>query len=251
MTKKRKRLVVWLTFQSGLKIVFSAILVALLVMIYAYKLPATETWTEWTQPLAGKTIALDAGHGGPDGGASSKSGVIEKDINLIISLYVRDYLQQAGAIVVMTREMDKDLANPDTKGYSKRKTEDLLKRAEFVIQKKADLFLSIHLNSVPSPKWRGAQAFYYPNNQDNYRLASLIQEEIKRNMENTDRVAKQEESVYLLKTLKMPSTLIELGFLSNPDEARMLADDKYQKKLAASIYQGILRYYAGEKVSTS
>lgn len=70
-------------------------------------------------------------------------------------------------------------------------------------------------------------------------------------MENTDRVAKQEESVYLLKTLKMPSTLIELGFLSNPDEARMLADDKYQKKLAASIYQGILRYYAGEKVSTS
>lgn len=140
MPKKRKRLVVWLTFQSGLKIVFSAILVALLVMIYAYKLPATETWTEWTQPLAGKTIALDAGHGGPDGGASSKSGVIEKDINLIISLYVRDYLQQAGAIVVMTREMDKDLANPDTKGYSKRKTEDLLKRAEFVIQKKRICF---------------------------------------------------------------------------------------------------------------
>ncbi|NEW09628.1 N-acetylmuramoyl-L-alanine amidase CwlD [Paenibacillus sp. SYP-B3998] len=251
MRKRKKRLVVWLTFHSSLKLVLSALLVALVVFIYSYELPASKTWSDWTLPLSGKTIVLDAGHGGPDGGASSKEGVTEKEINLAITLQLRDYLQQAGALVVMTRETDKDLANSGTKGYSKRKTEDLHNRADLTNEKNADLFLSVHLNSIPSQKWRGAQTFYYANNPNNSNLASLIQYELKRNLENTDRVAKPaDKTVYLLKTLKMPSALVEVGFLSNPEEARLLANDKYQKKVAASIYQGILRYYAGEKVGS-
>ncbi|MBD0384586.1 N-acetylmuramoyl-L-alanine amidase CwlD [Paenibacillus sedimenti] len=251
MRKRKKRLIVWLTFQSSLKLVLSALLVALVVFIYTYELPASKTWSDWTLPLSGKTIALDAGHGGPDGGASSKEGVIEKDINLAITLQLRDYLQQAGAIVVMTRETDTDLAGSGTKGYSKRKTEDLHNRAEITNNKKADMFLSVHLNSIPSQKWRGAQTFYYPNNPNNPTLAALIQNELKKNLENTDRAAKEaDKSVYLLKTLTIPSALVEVGFLSNPDEARLLASEKYQKKVAASIYQGVLRYYSGEKVGS-
>ncbi|NOV00560.1 N-acetylmuramoyl-L-alanine amidase CwlD [Paenibacillus planticolens] len=251
MRKRKKRLVVWLTFHSSLKLALSALLVALVVFIYAYELPATKTWSDWTLPLSGKTIALDAGHGGPDGGASSKEGVIEKDINLAITLQLRDYLQQAGALVVMTRETDTDLADAGTKGYSKRKTEDLHNRADMINDKKADMFLSVHLNSIPSPKWKGAQTFYYTNNPNNPNLAALIQLELKRNLENTDRVAKPaDKTVYLLKTLKIPSALVEVGFLSNPEEARLLADEKYQKKVAASIYQGVLRFYAGEKVGS-
>ncbi|MFD0694257.1 N-acetylmuramoyl-L-alanine amidase CwlD [Paenibacillus sp. GCM10027628] len=251
MRKRKKRLIVWLTFHSSLKLALSALLLALVVFIYTYELPATKTWSEWTLPLSGKTIALDAGHGGPDGGASSKEGVIEKDINLAITLQLRDYLQQAGAIVVMTRETDTDLAAPGTKGYSKRKTEDLHNRADITNDKKADMFLSVHLNSIPSQKWRGAQTFYYPNNPNNPTLAALIQNELKKNLENTDRVAKQaDKSVYLLKTLTIPSVLVEVGFLSNPDEARLLASEKYQKMVAASIYQGVLRYYSGEKVGS-
>ncbi|WP_028552483.1 N-acetylmuramoyl-L-alanine amidase CwlD [Paenibacillus sp. UNC451MF] len=248
MFKRRKRVVVWLTMHSSLKLVMSFLLVVLMLFMFTYELPATKTWTYWTMPLSGKKIALDPGHGGPDGGAESKDGIIEKDINLAITMHLRDYLQEAGAMVVMTRENDQDLAEPSTKGYSRRKTEDLLARAQFITQQKADLFVSIHLNSIPSEKWSGAQTFYYPNHQDNGVLAALIQDEVKKNLKNTDRVAKPVDNVYLLKTLKIPSALVEVGFLSNPNEAQMLKSPEYQKKVAASVYQGILRYYSGEKV---
>ncbi|MCP3775416.1 N-acetylmuramoyl-L-alanine amidase CwlD [Paenibacillus sp. MZ04-78.2] len=251
MFGKRKRVVVWLTMHSGIKIVMSALLVALMLFMFTYELPSTKTWTYWTMPLSGKIIALDAGHGGPDGGARSKDGLEEKDVNLAIALHLRDYLQQSGALVVMTREDDRDLASAETKGYSKRKTEDLLKRAEFVTKQKSNLFVSIHLNSIPSPRWSGAQTFFYPNHADNSTLAALIQEEMKRNLKNTDRVAKQaDKEIYLLKALTIPSALIEVGFLSNPGEAQLLRDSSYQKKIATSIYQGILRYYSGEKVGS-
>ncbi|GMX60218.1 N-acetylmuramoyl-L-alanine amidase CwlD [Paenibacillus elgii] len=251
MFGKRKRVVVWLTMHSGIKIVMSALLVALMLFMFTYELPSTKTWTYWTMPLSGKIIALDAGHGGPDGGARSKDGLEEKDVNLAIALHLRDYLQQSGALVVMTREDDRDLASPETKGYSKRKTEDLLKRAEFVTKQKSNLFVSIHLNSIPSPRWSGAQTFFYPNHADNSTLATLIQEEIKRNLKNTDRVAKQaDKEIYLLKAMTIPSALVEVGFLSNPGEAQLLRDPSYQKKIATSIYQGILRYYSGEKVGS-
>ncbi|NEN81540.1 N-acetylmuramoyl-L-alanine amidase CwlD [Paenibacillus elgii] len=251
MFGKRKRVVVWLTMHSGIKIVMSALLVALMLFMFTYELPSTKTWTYWTMPLSGKIIALDAGHGGPDGGARSKDGLEEKDVNLAIALHLRDYLQQSGALVVMTREDDRDLASPSTKGYSKRKTEDLLKRAEFVSKQKSNLFVSIHLNSIPSPRWSGAQTFFYPNHADNATLATLIQEEMKRNLKNTDRVAKQaDKEIYLLKAMTIPSALVEVGFLSNPGEAQLLRDPTYQKKIATSIYQGILRYYSGEKVGS-
>lgn len=251
MRRRRSRFVVWLSPQGGLKLAMSALLVALMLVVYTYELPSTKTWTEWTMPLSGRTIVLDAGHGGPDGGASSRNGVIEKDVNLAITLYLRDYLQQAGAIVVMTREQDKDLADIDTRGLSRRKTEDLTRRSDVVAKNNADLFLSVHLNAIPSPKWRGAQTFYYTNHPSNSTLAALIQDEIKKNMQNTDRVAKRlDANNYLLKTATMPAALVEVGFLSNPDEARLLADPAYQKKIAACIYQGALRFFSGEKVGS-
>ncbi|CAG7647305.1 Germination-specific N-acetylmuramoyl-L-alanine amidase [Paenibacillus solanacearum] len=252
MFGRKKRVIVWLTMHGGLKIAMSALLVLLMLFMFTYELPATKTWTYWTMPLSGKIIALDAGHGGPDGGAQSKDGVSEKDINLAITKFLRDYLQQSGALVVMTREDDRDLADPSTKGYSRRKTEDLHKRAEFISQQKSDLFVSIHLNSIPSAKWSGAQTFFYPaNHKDNQTLATLIQEEIKKNLKNTDRIAKQaDKEIYVLKMLNIPSALVEVGFLSNPAEAKQLGDPNYQKKVAASIYQGILRYYSGEKVGS-
>ncbi|MEX2460013.1 MAG: N-acetylmuramoyl-L-alanine amidase CwlD [Paenibacillaceae bacterium] len=250
MHKIRKRVIVWMTFQGGLKIVLSLWLALMIIFILTYELPATKTWTYWTMPLSGKVIALDAGHGGVDGGAKSKDGLVEKNINLGITLYLRDYLQQAGAVVVMTREEDKDLADDHTKGYSRRKTEDLIQRVQFVNQYKSDLFVSVHLNSIPSSRYSGAQTFYSLSNSDNPILATLIQNELKDNLLNTERVAKSAKTLYLLKSLKMPSALVEVGFLSNPEEAKLMADQTYQQKIAASIYQGILRYCSGEKVGS-
>ncbi|PYI50105.1 N-acetylmuramoyl-L-alanine amidase CwlD [Paenibacillus flagellatus] len=242
MRKRRARVVVWLNTNGMLKLLLSTAMVLLMIFLFTYELPTTRTWTYWTMPLSGKVIAIDAGHGGPDGGAVSSGGLVEKEVNLAISLYLRDYLQQSGAVVVMTREEDTDLAAEGTKGYSKRKTEDLLKRVDLIRSKKADMLVSIHLNSIPSPKWNGAQTFYFPTNAEGKKLAESIQGEIRANLNNTDRVPKTEDTFYLLKALDIPATLVEVGFLSNPQEARLMADAGYQKKVAESIYRGILRY---------
>lgn len=242
MRKRRARVVVWLNTNGMLKLLLSTAMVLLMIFLFTYELPTTRTWTYWTMPLSGKVIAIDAGHGGPDGGAVSSGGLVEKEVNLAISLYLRDYLQQSGAVVVMTREEDTDLAAEGTKGYSKRKTEDLLKRVDLIRSKKADMLVSIHLNSIPSPKWSGAQTFYFPTNAEGKKLAESIQGEIRANLNNTDRVPKTEDTFYLLKALDIPATLVEVGFLSNPQEARLMADAGYQKKVAESIYRGILRY---------
>lgn len=248
----RKRFVIWLNANGILKITLSSFLVILVLFIFSYELPATKTWTYWTMPLSGKVIALDAGHGGPDGGAeSADGGIIEKDINLAICMYLRDYLQQAGAVVVMTREDDTDLAKQSTKGFSRRKTEDLLTRVEMIQKNKADMLVSVHLNSISSAKWSGAQTFYQSKNQEGRSLATFIQEELRNSLQNTDRQPLPRDSFYLLKVLKIPSSLVEVGFLSNPEEARMMANATYQKKLAEAIYRGILRYSSGEKLKTS
>ncbi|KAF0993565.1 N-acetylmuramoyl-L-alanine amidase CwlD [Geobacillus sp. TFV-3] len=199
----------------------------------------------WNLPLSGRIIVLDPGHGGPDGGAVGGE-VVEKDIALNVAKKLRDYLQQQGALVLMTRETDRDLASPSTRGYSRRKTEDLLERTAFVNRSNADLFISIHLNAIPSPRWRGAQTFYYGSFIENERLAKFIQEELRRNLENTHRLAKMIDTVYLLKHANIPGALVEVGFLSNPDERELLASDGYQTKLAASIYKGVLRYFSNE-----
>ncbi|WP_029761782.1 N-acetylmuramoyl-L-alanine amidase CwlD, partial [Geobacillus thermodenitrificans] len=199
----------------------------------------------WNLPLSGRIIVLDPGHGGPDGGAVGGE-VVEKEIALNVAKKLRDYLQQQGALVLMTRETDRDLASPSTRGYSRRKTEDLRERTTFINKSDADLFISIHLNAIPSPRWRGAQTFYYGSLIENERLAKFIQAELRRNLENTHRVAKMIDTVYLLKHAKKPGALVEIGFLSNPDERELLASDHYQTQLAASIYKGVLRYFSNE-----
>lgn len=223
----------------------------LLLFLFTYNMPTDdESWSSWSLPLSGKVIAIDAGHGGPDGGAASKQGLIEKDVTLPISLYLRDFLQEAGALVVMTREIDTDLANPDTKGLSKRKTEDLLRRASMIKEKEADLLISVHLNAIPSPRWKGAQTFYSPARKQSGQVAQLIQDEIKRVINNTDRTAKKTDDIFILRTVECPAALVEVGFLSNEEEARLMSSSQYQKQMANAIYQGILRYYSGESVES-
>ena len=90
-----------------------------------------------------------------------------------------------------------------------------------------------------------------PNNEDSKKLAELIQAEIRHNLENTQRLAKTDDKIYLLQALRMPSALVEVGFLSHPQESELLRDEKYQRKVAASVYNGILRYASGESSSES
>ncbi|WP_026314636.1 N-acetylmuramoyl-L-alanine amidase CwlD [Heyndrickxia acidiproducens] len=218
----------------------------LLFLLIQFQFFQKDTWRSWNLPLSGKIIYLDPGHGGPDGGAT-KEEVLEKDIALNVANKVKDYLQQQGALVIMTRETDTDLADNETKGYSRRKVEDLRKRLSLINQSEADLFVSIHLNAIPQSQWRGAQTFYSPKLVENKRIATFIQAELIRNLENTSRVSKTMSNVYLLKHAKKPGCLVEIGFLSNPEERRQLQSDHYQTQVAASIYEGMMRYFTKEK----
>ncbi|AXI07658.1 N-acetylmuramoyl-L-alanine amidase CwlD [Oceanobacillus zhaokaii] len=197
-------------------------------------------------PLSGKVIVLDPGHGGADGGAVGSDGTLEDDIALEVSKKLQNYLQQSGAIVHLTREEDKDLAAEGTRGLSRRKAEDIRNRLQFIHNKEADFFLTIHLNALPSKRWRGAQTFYYPSQDENKHLATMVQEEIIRNLENTTREPLKINGIYLLKHAKIPGALVEIGFLSNEEERELLKRTSYQEQMAASIYEGILRYSTEE-----
>ncbi|WP_010529091.1 N-acetylmuramoyl-L-alanine amidase CwlD [Lentibacillus jeotgali] len=204
------------------------------------------TWQTWSLPLSGKTIVIDPGHGGVDGGAVGKDETVEKDIVLEVAKKARDFLQQSGALVYLTREEDKDLASEDTNGLSRRKAEDIRERLEFIHEKEADFFITLHLNALSSEKWHGAQTFYHPKEEKSKHLAEMIQTEIIRNLENTTRKPLALNNVYLLKHAEVPGALVEMGFLSNEHERDHLKQDSYQRKMAGSIYEGILRYSTEE-----
>lgn len=216
-----------------------------LFFVLQYDFSEDNTWRPWNLPLSGKIILIDPGHGGPDGGAGDKDA-LEKDIALKVSLKLKDYLEEQGALVLMTRDEDKDLANKGTRGYSNRKREDLKKRLEMINESEADLFISVHLNSIPSPRWSGAQTFYAPHFKENARAAKFIQDEFKKHL-NTTREAKAINNVYIMKHAKRPGVLVEVGFLSNPAEKAKLKKDSYQNKLAEAIYLGVLRHFTDEK----
>lgn len=236
---------IWL-LKRRLKIIGFTVGLLLLFLILQHDFTENNSWKSWSLPLSGKIILIDPGHGGVDGGAG-EDPVLEKDIALKISLKLRDLLQQQGALVIMTRDSDFDLADPDTKGYSRRKVQDLKRRLKLINGSDDDFFVSIHLNAIPSSQYSGAQTFYSTHLEENARAAKFIQDELRRNLENTKRKAKAFNQIYILKYAKKPGALVEVGFLSNPAERANLKKDSYQNKVAGSIYTGINRYFTNEK----
>ncbi|MGL4523015.1 MAG: N-acetylmuramoyl-L-alanine amidase CwlD [Bacilli bacterium] len=198
----------------------------------------------WQLPLTEKVIVIDPGHGGIDGGAT-RGNVMEKDVTLIISKMLRDYLQPLGATVVLTREGDYDLAEKNEKiRVRRRKALDLSRRVQLVNDCQPDLFISIHLNAIPHTATRGAQTFYFDSFKENRQLAKAVQEELIDGLKNTTRQARPIYHVYLLKHIKVPAALVEVGFVSNANERALLSQELYQRKIATAIYNGILNYYS-------
>jgi N-acetylmuramoyl-L-alanine amidase len=184
------------------------------------------------------TVVIDAGHGGEDGGAVSKDGKCEKDINLKISLMLGDMFNAAGYSVVQTRTEDKLLydRNADFKG--RKKILDMAARLNAANACGARLFISIHMNSFPQPKYRGLQVYYSPKHSRSQTVANSIQTLARATLqpENTREVKPSGGRIYLLDKLEYPAVLVECGFLSNPDEAALLCDDAYLQKLALVIF---------------
>ena len=216
----------------------AACLVLLLFVLCA--VPIGQHITEVTaaksgQPLKGKIIAVDAGHGGADPGAVGLTGTLEKDINLSLAKKLETLLSEKGAVVVMTRK--------DDRVTSEVKREELDHRAETVQKKDAELFLSLQCNAVPNGELRGAQTFYYPESEKGKQLAEAIQNRFIKTLKNTDREALTLSSAYIMSKLDIPAIMVEVGFLSNAEEEQLLHSEAYQEKITAAIYGGIIDYY--------
>lgn len=195
--------------------------------------------------VANRVIVVDPGHGGIDPGVVGKNGVYEKDITLAVSKKLAANLGQAGAMVLMTREADNDLSDSTTLGAAAKKKEDLQRRVALANDNKADLYLSIHVNSFQSPDRRGAQTFVQPGREQSLKASRYIQDELARLLRNTTRQP-VEVDYYVTKNTTMPAVVVEIGFLSNDAEAKLLEDPVYQGKVAWAIYAGVVKYFAGQ-----
>ncbi|SHJ77730.1 N-acetylmuramoyl-L-alanine amidase [Clostridium cavendishii DSM 21758] len=192
----------------------------------------------------GKIILLDAGHGGFDGGAQSKNGTIEKDINLAITLKLKSNLEAKGYKVFMTRDNDDGLYDKG-KTVKNKKVQDLTRRVELKKETKCDAFVSIHQNMFPQGKYKGAQV-WYASNEKSKKLAESLQDSLKANVDpNNNRVCKPAGEQYkiLRDNYEGASVIIECGFLSNYEEEQNLKSDKYQEKLAEAIGLGVDKYF--------
>lgn len=195
-------------------------------------------------PVSGKVIVVDAGHGVPDEGAESSNGTTEAETNLKIALKLQNLLEQSGSTVILTRSDENAIYDLDSKTLKQKKISDIHNRVKIGNESQADIFVSIHLNKIPQPQYDGWQTFYREGNEESAKLAKQIQENLNKTMDKeNNRVAKTIDNIYIIKHVEIPTTIVECGFLSNPEEEKKLLDDEYQNKLAWGIYNGIINYF--------
>lgn len=197
-----------------------------------------------TLPVTNKVIVLDAGHGIPDEGAESQNGVSEAKINLSIALKVQRLLEQSGATVILTRSDENGIYDMDSKNLKQKKISDLKNRVKIGNESSADAFISIHLNKIPEQKYSGWQTFYKSSDENSIKLAKSIQNNLNESIQKeNNRVPMKLDSIYIVKNVEVPITVVECGFLSNFEEEKCLLDDEYQNRLAWGIYSGIMDYF--------
>lgn len=236
------------SFIYTLKILFACVLFTLisffLYILFGYAVPSPISTAGMPAEKTGAVlVVLDAGHGGRDGGAVSKSGVVEKDLNLAVSDVLYDLFTLCGADTVMTRTGDSlvcDESDPALKG--KLKLTDLKNRLTVAQSYPKAIFVSIHMNNFPIEKYNGLQVYFSPNNEASLNLAQTVQDNVKSALQpdNDRKVKAAGSNIFLLDRITTPAILIECGFLSNASEMQKLTDKTYQAQLALVIADSIL-----------
>ena len=167
-------------------------------------------------------------------------------------LNLRDLLEFSGFAVVLTRDTDISIHDDGIEGLRKQKLSDMENRRNIVVNYPDSIFISVHQNQFTQPQYFGGQMFYSTVNRDNFRLAQIMQEKFRELDPANDREAKLiDGELYLFKSTPQPALLIECGFLSHAEEAARLADSEYQKKVAFTIYRGILEFMSQNQARNS
>lgn len=224
--------------------IITAFLIILSAMLYLTFMANFSAAEASSMPITQKTVIVDAGHGGDDGGAIGIDGTVEKDINLDIALKLEKILKFYGFNVIMTRTQDVMTCDDGLDSLRKRKISDIHNRFELMRKNPDAIFISVHQNKFEDSSQHGTQVFYSGNDERSKELAEAIQTSVTLNLQRkNDRVVKKSGSgIYLLYHAKIPAVLVECGFISNSDEVKKLKDESHRMKLAILIADGLLKY---------
>ena len=224
-------------------LIFSVLIFISLLIAFPYCIQVLNPVHEFIDPENG-IIMIDPGHGGIDGG-TNKEGILEKEINLSIALKVKTILEKNGYTVLMTREDDKSLEDPNRNGQSRHRS-DLNTRVNMINSSNAQLFISIHVNcNLKKPTTNGSIVFFGDRFPENKLLAMSIQKKLNLiTLDNGKRMIHdpREAQFYVLDNAKIPGAIVETAFISNSTESRLLTEDYFRDQLASAICDGIMQY---------
>ena len=187
--------------------------------------------------IKGKIITLDPGHGGSDPGAIGASGLKEKQITLEIGMRLKELLEKEGAKVYMTRTTDKDVYSANASDRA-----ELQARVNVAEKNNSDLFISLHINSSVNKNVGGFSSYYYPKTDYDLKIAQAIQNKFAKNF-GVDNLGVRQANFYVVKRCSMPATLLEMCFISNPKEEKLMKGKWFQKKTARLIVEGVKDYF--------
>ena len=171
-------------------------------------------------------------------------GTTEAQTNLKIALKLQNLLESSGSTVILTRSDENAIYDIDSQTLKQKKISDIHNRVKIGNESSADIFVSIHLNKIPQEQYFGWQCFYKSGDEKSINLAKQIQTNLNEAIQKENkRVAMKLDTVYIMKHVEIPISIVECGFLSNPEEEKQLLEDDYQNRLAWGIYNGITDYF--------
>lgn len=177
-------------------------------------------------------------------GAEGIEGITEEKTNLDIVLKLQKLLEESGATVILTRSDENAIYDLDKTTLREKKVSDIKNRVKIGNESSADICVSIHLNKGDNSTYNGWQTFYKKDDEKGKLLATTIQNELKETIKiENKRTAHEITGIYLVDNIEIPITIVECGFLSNPQESKKLLTEEYQNELAWGIYSGILKYF--------
>ena len=213
---------------------------------YVFAHHRNELAEEAAAKTAAPVVCLDAGHGGIDGGCSTADGVPEKGINLNILLDLRTLLEISGYEVHVTRDTDRSIHDKGIEGIANQKSSDMDNRLAILNAPDNAVCLSIHQNQFTDPQYCGAQMFFSDTNDRSESLAQMLQTQFQIQLQptNSREIKRCGKELFLCYYCRHPMVMAECGFLSNPEEAELLKTEEYQRKVAFTLYSGLMQWLA-------
>lgn len=222
----------WVIFISANKI----FLLFLFIFIISFSTNLIINWQQNTIPTnakLNKKVIIDPGHGGVDSGAHHNQ-ILEKNINLAIAKKLANKLKNRNITVKLTRTQDEL--------YKNDRHQDLKHRIKIANNSQANILVSIHVNSFPNAKSFGGETYYNKQSQEGEKLASAIQEQLLKIQPKNYRTIKT-APYYILQESKITAVLVEVGFISNPQDRDRITNPHEQEKIAKAITTGIINYF--------